>query len=143
MPWVRWRRCCSVTTAASSVPQSCSSARMCRSRPGSKVLWSALRCSGPCWAHWAAVPPPIVEDGMLTMPDTTRSLIRRGYAEQGRAVLVGLRGDTALAEREFTEIIELERQQHDTGTGARLSSPWVRRLLLLGALLAIFQQITG
>lgn len=81
--------------------------------------------------------------GMLTMPDTPRSLIRRGCAEQGYAVLVGLRGDTALAEREFTEIIELERQRHDTGTGARLSSPWVRRLLLLGALLAIFQQLTG
>jgi sugar porter (SP) family MFS transporter len=88
-------------------------------------------------------PAVVLVVGMLTMPDTPRSLIRRGYAEQGRAVLVGLRGDTALAEREFTEIIELERQQHDTGTGARLSSPWVRRLLLLGALLAIFQQITG
>ena len=88
-------------------------------------------------------PAVVLVVGMLTMPDTPRSLIRRGYAEQGRAVLVGLRGDTTLAEREFTEIIELERQQHDTGTGARLSSPWVRRLLLLGTLLAIFQQITG
>ena len=88
-------------------------------------------------------PAVVLVVGMLTMPDTPRSLIRRGYAEQGRAVLVGLRGDTALTEREFTEILELERQQHDTGTGARLSSPWVRRLLLLGALLAIFQQITG
>jgi sugar porter (SP) family MFS transporter len=88
-------------------------------------------------------PAVVLMVGMLTMPDTPRSLIRRGYAEQGRAVLVGLRGDTALAGREFTEIMELQRQQHDTSIGARLSSPWVRRLLLLGALLAIFQQITG
>jgi sugar porter (SP) family MFS transporter len=88
-------------------------------------------------------PAVVLMVGMLTMPDTPRSLIRRGYADQGRAVLVGLRGDTTLAEREFSEIMELERQQHDTGTGARLSSPWVRRLLLLGALLAIFQQVTG
>ncbi|MGH3784347.1 MAG: sugar porter family MFS transporter [Pseudonocardiaceae bacterium] len=88
-------------------------------------------------------PAVVLVVGMLTMPDTPRSLIRRGYAEQGRAVLIGLRGDTTLAEREFTEILELERQQHDTGIGARLSSPWVRRLLLLGALLAVFQQITG
>jgi sugar porter (SP) family MFS transporter len=88
-------------------------------------------------------PAVVLIVGMLAMPDTPRSLIRRGYAEQGSAVLVGLRGDTMLAEREFTEIMELERQQRDTRTGARLSAPWVRRLLVLGALLAIFQQITG
>jgi sugar porter (SP) family MFS transporter len=88
-------------------------------------------------------PAVVLIVGMLAMPDTPRSLIRRGYAEQGSAVLVGLRGDTVLAEREFTEIMELERQQRDTRTGARLSAPWVRRLLVLGALLAIFQQITG
>ncbi len=88
-------------------------------------------------------PAVVLMVGMFFMPDTPRSLVRRGQAEQGRAVLVGLRGDTAVAEREFTEIMELERRQHDTGTGARLSAPWVRRLLLLGALLAIFQQITG
>jgi sugar porter (SP) family MFS transporter len=88
-------------------------------------------------------PAVVLIVGMLAMPDTPRSLIRRGYAEQGSAVLVGLRGDTMLAEREFTEIMELERQQRDTRTGTRLSAPWVRRLLVLGALLAIFQQITG
>jgi sugar porter (SP) family MFS transporter len=96
------------------------------------------------WMLLIGVFPAIVlMIGMFFMPDTPRSLVRRGHAEQGRAVLVGLRGDTALAERELTEIVELERQQHDTRTGARLSAPWVRRLLLLGALLAIFQQVTG
>jgi sugar porter (SP) family MFS transporter len=81
--------------------------------------------------------------GMFAMPDTPRSLVRRGHPDDARTVLLGLRGDPVLAERELAEIVELERQQHDTGTGARLSLPWVRRLLLLGALLAIFQQITG
>jgi MFS family permease len=88
-------------------------------------------------------PALVLMVGMLAMPDTPRSLVRRGQGEPARAVLVGLRGDTALAEREFTEIMELEQQQHDTRTGAHLSAPWARRLLLLGALLAIFQQITG
>ncbi len=88
-------------------------------------------------------PAVVLTVGMFAMPDTPRSLVRRGHAEHARAVLVGLRGDTVLAEREFTEIMELERQQHDTRPSARLSDPWVRRLLLLGALLAIFQQITG
>jgi hypothetical protein len=81
--------------------------------------------------------------GMRAMPDTPRSLVRRGHPEQARAVLTRLRRDTALAERELTEITELERQQHDRNTGARLSAPWVRRLLLLGAGLAVFQQVTG
>jgi sugar porter (SP) family MFS transporter len=88
-------------------------------------------------------PAVVLMLGMLTVPDTPRSLVRRGYSDRGRAVLISLRDDTALAEHELTEIIELERQQHDTRTGARLSAPWVRRLLLLGALLAVFQQITG
>ncbi len=95
------------------------------------------------WMLLIGVFPAIVlMIGMYFMPDTPRSLVRRGHPEQARAVLVGLRGDTALAERELTEIMELE-QQHDRRTGARLLAPWVRRLLILGALLAVFQQITG
>jgi sugar porter (SP) family MFS transporter len=88
-------------------------------------------------------PAVVLMLGMLAMPDTPRSLVRRGHPDQGRAVLISLRGDTTLAERELTDIIELEEQQHDTRTSARLSVPWVRRLLLLGTLLAVFQQITG
>jgi sugar porter (SP) family MFS transporter len=95
------------------------------------------------WMLLIGVFPAIVlMVGMIAMPDTPRSLVRRGHPQQARDVLVGLRGDPDLAEREFTEITALE-QQRDTHTGARLSAPWVRRLLLLGALLAIFQQITG
>jgi sugar porter (SP) family MFS transporter len=89
------------------------------------------------------LPAVVLMVGMHAMPDTPRSLVRRGHPDQARTVLSSLRGDAALAERELTEITALERQQHDTHTGARLSAPWVRRLLLLGILLAIFQQVTG
>jgi sugar porter (SP) family MFS transporter len=89
------------------------------------------------------LPAVVLMAGMRAMPDTPRSLVRRGHTEQARAVLASLRGDAALAERELTEITELERQQHNTKTGARMSAPWVRRLLLLGAGLAVFQQVTG
>lgn len=88
-------------------------------------------------------PAVVLMAGMLVVPDTPRSLVRRGNAQQARAVLISLRGDAALAEEELTEIMELEARRSDTGTGARLSAPWVRQLLLLGAMLAIFQQITG
>jgi sugar porter (SP) family MFS transporter len=89
------------------------------------------------------LPALILTAGMLTLPDTPRSLVRRGHPEHAHTILLTLRGDTTLAERELTDIIELEQQQHDMPTATRLSTPWVRRLLLLGTLLAISQQITG
>ncbi|MBV9011334.1 MAG: sugar porter family MFS transporter [Pseudonocardiales bacterium] len=96
------------------------------------------------WMFWIGVFPALVLTvGMIAVPDTPRSLVRRGHAEQGRAVLMGLRGDAARAEGEFAELMALERQQRDTPTRGRLSARWVRRLLVLGGLLAIFQQITG
>ncbi|MEV0696986.1 sugar porter family MFS transporter [Saccharopolyspora sp. NPDC050389] len=90
-----------------------------------------------------AFPAVVLVLGLLAAPDTPRSLVRRGRPEQARALLVGLRGDPAAADRELAEITELERQQRDARLGARMSAPWVRRLLLLGAMLAVFQQITG
>ncbi|MGH3872968.1 MAG: sugar porter family MFS transporter [Pseudonocardiaceae bacterium] len=88
-------------------------------------------------------PAVVLVVGMLAMPDTPRSLIRRGRVEEARLVLAGLRGDAAEAERELAEITALDRQERNTPGRALLAAPWVRRLLLLGALLAIFQQVTG
>jgi sugar porter (SP) family MFS transporter len=96
------------------------------------------------WMLLVGVFPAIVlMVGMVVMPDTPRSLVRRGQGDNARVVLVGLRGDAAEAERELAEITAVERDQRYPRTVALLSAPWVRRLLLLGALLAIFQQITG
>jgi sugar porter (SP) family MFS transporter len=111
----------------------------------SAALGYALAFAGSWrWMLLIGVFPALVlVVGMLAMPDTPRSLVRRGQDDNARAVLIGLRGDAAAADKEFTEITALEQQQHDTRTLARLSSGWVRRLLVLGALLAIFQQVTG
>jgi sugar porter (SP) family MFS transporter len=96
------------------------------------------------WMMLVGVFPAIILiAGMIGMPDTPRSLVRRGHAERARTLLVALRGDGAEAENEFTEITALERAERERHTGARLSAGWVRRLLLLGVLLAVFQQITG
>lgn len=83
--------------------------------------------------------------GMVAMPDTPRSLVRRGQPERARAVLSDLRGgDTDRVDAELAEITALEAEQAGgSATRARMSARWVRRLLLLGVLLAIFQQITG
>lgn len=89
----------------------------------------------------AVVPAVALIVGLIGAPDTPRSLIRRGHREQGRAVLERLRPDEAGAE--FAEIEALEREQPTGRMRVRLSDPWVRRLVLLGTLLAVFQQITG
>jgi sugar porter (SP) family MFS transporter len=88
-------------------------------------------------------PAVVLMAGMVVMPDTPRSLVRRGQHDNARAVLFGLRGDATEAERELAEITAVERQERQTRTVALLSAPWVRRLLVLGAGLAVFQQITG
>jgi sugar porter (SP) family MFS transporter len=96
------------------------------------------------WMFLIGVFPAVVlVIGMLTVPDTPRSLVRRGHPERARELLVQLRGDRDRAEREFHEIVALERQRTEAGAGVRLRAPWVRRLLVLGAMLAVFQQITG
>jgi sugar porter (SP) family MFS transporter len=111
----------------------------------SAALGYALAFAGSWrWMLLVGVFPAIVlMIGMIVMPDTPRSLVRRGQDDNARAVLVSLRGDTAEAERELGEITAVERHQRDTHSVALLSAPWVRRLLFLGALLAIFQQVTG
>lgn len=83
--------------------------------------------------------------GMFAMPDTPRSLVRRGQPERARAVLSDLRGgDTDRVDAELAEITALEAEQEGgSAVRARMTAPWVRKLLVLGALLAIFQQITG
>jgi sugar porter (SP) family MFS transporter len=81
--------------------------------------------------------------GMTAMPDTPRSLVRRGFSEEARALLLRLRRSAAAAESEFAEITDLEARQSERAAGTSVRVRWVRRLLVLGAMLAIFQQITG
>src|SRR5918911_1555610 len=66
-------------------------------------------------------PAVVLMSGMVVMPDTPRSLVRRGQDDNARAVLVGLRGDAAEAERELAEITAVERQERQTRTTALLS----------------------
>ncbi|GDY31776.1 sugar porter family MFS transporter [Gandjariella thermophila] len=96
------------------------------------------------WMFLIGVFPAVVlVAGMLTVTDTPRSLVRRGQPERARALLRQLRRDPDRAEREFAEIVALERQRTEAGAAVRLRARWVRRLLVLGAMLAVFQQITG
>lgn len=90
------------------------------------------------------VPAVLLVVGALLLPDTPRSLVRRGRRDEARALLRRLRDDDAGAEAELAAIDALEAERTGGVPGSRgLGVPWVRRLLLLGAGLAAFQQITG
>jgi sugar porter (SP) family MFS transporter len=78
--------------------------------------------------------------GMLTQPESPAWLVSRGRAEDARRVLSRLRHPGAV-QGELARMLDSARNQ-----GARASEllgPSLRPALLLGVLLAVFQQVTG
>ncbi|HKF64594.1 MAG TPA: sugar porter family MFS transporter [Dongiaceae bacterium] len=89
-----------------------------------------------------AVPGLILALGMLVLPETPRWLAGHGRLEEAGQVLRRLRG-TADIEAELTELrTDLRREGKLPGWG-ELLDPIVRRPLIVGIGLAIFQQVTG
>jgi sugar porter (SP) family MFS transporter len=109
------------------------------------VGW-ALSFSGS-W-RWMLVigvfPAVVLLVGVAFMPDTPRSLVRRGHPEQARRTLLVLRPNPDDAEAEFRDITHVSEEESSSAPPRELfRSIWVRRLLVIGVLLAVFQQITG
>jgi sugar porter (SP) family MFS transporter len=89
----------------------------------------------------AAFPGAALAIGMVFMPKTPRWLIDHGRVDEARSVLDRVRPneDTEQAIQEIQEV-----SQHERGARVRhLLRPGVRKLVLIGSLLAIFQQIVG
>lgn len=89
------------------------------------------------------VPAVVLVAGAVLLPDTPRSLVRRGRSDRARTLLERLRDDPATADAELAEITALERERSRANGSRAWSRPWIRRLLLLGVVMAAFQQITG
>jgi len=90
----------------------------------------------------AVVPAAIFGSGMLFLPESPRWLVRRGRREVARAMLARIRGTQDVNE----ELLEIERslaQAEESGRLSDLLAPSLRRSLVIGIGLAIFQQITG
>jgi MFS transporter, SP family, galactose:H+ symporter len=89
-----------------------------------------------------AVPGVILALGMLVLPETPRWLAGHGYLEEAGAVLRRLRGHGDI-EAELADLrTDLRREGKLPGWGEMLN-PIVRRPLIVGVGLAIFQQVTG
>jgi sugar porter (SP) family MFS transporter len=79
---------------------------------------------------------------MIFLPESPRWLVRNGRREEARATLSRIRGTAEVD----AELAEIERSLHQAPESGRLSdllAPSMRRSLVIGIGLAIFQQITG
>ncbi|MGQ4362191.1 sugar porter family MFS transporter [Streptomyces sp. SAS_272] len=104
--------------------------------------------SGGVW-RWmlvlATVPAVVLWSGMLVMPESPRWLASGTRFAEALAVLKQVRSRQR-AEAELSEVSALAVREEQEKLGGRQdmrSTPWVRRLMLVGFGIAIVQQITG
>jgi SP family galactose:H+ symporter-like MFS transporter len=95
---------------------------------------------GPMFAT-AAIPGALLFFGMLISPETPRWLASKGRWEDARRVLEHIKGSEP--ERELVEIRATLRSEKKQRGMAELIKPGIRRALIVGVGLAIFQQFIG
>ena len=82
--------------------------------------------------------------GMLKMPESPRWLTSQDRDDEALGVLKQIRSDER-AEAEMDEVHRLAEEEKEAQTGgwADLAVPWIRRLVIIGIGLGVFQQFTG
>jgi SP family galactose:H+ symporter-like MFS transporter len=90
----------------------------------------------------ALFPAAIFGSGMFFLPESPRWLLQSGQPDRARATLSRVRGTPDVAK----ELLEIERslaRAEEKGRLSDLLEPSLRRALVVGIGLAVFQQITG
>ncbi|WP_149181769.1 sugar porter family MFS transporter [Streptomyces sp. TRM49041] len=94
---------------------------------------------------FGVLPALVMLLGVTLLPESPRWLYAHGMIEKAQAVLLKLRGDRELVERELGGMAEAvaEEQQANAGSWKEFFSARVRPALVLGGGVAMFSQITG
>jgi sugar porter (SP) family MFS transporter len=112
----------------------------------SYLVGFALASSSDGW-RWmlalGALPGIILAAGMLVLPESPRWLAGRGRIPDANTVLQHLRGTGDVADELNTLRTDLAREGRQLAGASELLSPRLRRPLIIGIGLAMFQQITG
>ncbi|MBM7646637.1 sugar porter (SP) family MFS transporter [Scopulibacillus daqui] len=88
----------------------------------------------------AVVPAIILLIGVAFMPESPRWLIKKNREKEAREVMKLTREENEI-ENEIHEMLEAEKDQETAWS--LLKARWVRPMLIVGIVLAIFQQIIG
>ncbi len=111
------------------------------------VLGNTMGETGHVWRYMlvlATLPAVIMWFGMMIVPESPRWLAAKGKMGDALRVLKQVR-EEARAKTELKEIQNgiAEETSMDRASFKDLSTPWIRRIVLLGIGIAVCQQITG
>jgi MFS transporter, SP family, galactose:H+ symporter len=112
----------------------------------SYLVGFALASASDGW-RWmlalGALPGVILAAGMLVLPESPRWLAGRGRLPDANAVLQHLRGTADVSDELNALRTDLAHEGRQLAGASELLSPRLRRPLIIGIGLAMFQQITG
>ena len=117
------------------------------------ALVDALFANSPDGWRWdfglAAIPSLILLIGFIFCPESPRWLVQNGRNDEAKNVLQKLRSSRSNIEEELQEIVRVcqeDEQIAKSGENAfkrMLQTPSVKKALLIGAALQLFQQLSG